>query len=349
MSDSETKIIPLATKTAGEYAAADLPELRQVVPGLIAEGATILAGSPKTGKSWLALGTAIAVASGGVVLGNIPVERRQVLYLALEDGPRRLRKRLRKLIDGTGRNYPEDLHIAERCSRMDKGGTEAIRLWLEGHERAGMIVIDTFGKVRRPPGQNVYGADYEAVGEMQRLGLDAGVAVVLLTHTRKRGANSADSDDPLEEVTGSKGITGAADVVIVLKRQRGATTGKLHVTGRDVEEQTMTLAWNAAHGLWTQTAEDEGTDADLPDEQRTVREAIRQKGGPLTIGEAREALDLPDDEKGYDTAAQLLSRMHRAGQLPKEGRGRYTLPELVNSSTRQLDGYEGRFPDELTN
>ena len=216
-----TKFEPLATRTAEDYATAKLPELREVVPGLFTEGATVLAGSPKTGKSWLALGVAVSVAGGGKALGTIAVERREVLYLALEDGPRRLQGRLKKLVGASGRPYPTALHIAERCPRMDLGGKEAVEDWLRLHQSAGMVVIDTFGKVRRPPGQNVYGADYEAVGEMQRLGLDHGVAVVLVTHTRKKGANSADSEDPLEEVTGSKGITAAADVVAVLKRSAG--------------------------------------------------------------------------------------------------------------------------------
>jgi RecA-family ATPase len=62
------------------------------------EGLTILAGKGKIGKSWLALGIAIAVASGGYALGSIKVEQGDVLYLALEDNERRLQKRLRQLV-----------------------------------------------------------------------------------------------------------------------------------------------------------------------------------------------------------------------------------------------------------
>lgn len=121
-----TKFEPLATRTAEDYATAKLPELREVVPGLFTEGATVLAGSPKTGKSWLALGVAVSVAGGGKALGTIAVERREVLYLALEDGPRRLQGRLKKLVGASGRPYPTALHIAERCPRMDLGGKEAV-------------------------------------------------------------------------------------------------------------------------------------------------------------------------------------------------------------------------------
>ncbi len=72
------------------------PPMRWVVPGVIAEGLTILAGAPKLGKSWLALSLALAVASGTDALGCIDVGHpRPVLYLALEDGHRRLQFRSR--------------------------------------------------------------------------------------------------------------------------------------------------------------------------------------------------------------------------------------------------------------
>ena len=76
----------------------DFPEPRWIVPGIVPEGTTILAGKPKMGKSWLALGTSVAVAAGGVALGTKRVERGAVLYLALEDNPRRLQSRLKKLL-----------------------------------------------------------------------------------------------------------------------------------------------------------------------------------------------------------------------------------------------------------
>jgi predicted ATP-dependent serine protease len=45
--------------------------IKYVVPGIIVEGLTLLAGKPKLGKSWLLLHAAIAVARGGFTLGDI--------------------------------------------------------------------------------------------------------------------------------------------------------------------------------------------------------------------------------------------------------------------------------------
>jgi hypothetical protein len=42
--------------------------LRWAVPGLVPEGLTILAGAPKTGKSWMCLDLAVAVAAGSMAL-----------------------------------------------------------------------------------------------------------------------------------------------------------------------------------------------------------------------------------------------------------------------------------------
>jgi RecA-family ATPase len=75
--------------TAAQLDDTDIPPLSWTVPGLLPEGFGILAAAPKIGKSWLVLSLGLAVAMGTPFLG-VPVEQRPVLYLALEDGKRRL-------------------------------------------------------------------------------------------------------------------------------------------------------------------------------------------------------------------------------------------------------------------
>ena len=50
-----------------------------IVEGLISKGLTVLGGSPKIGKSWLALDLAISVATGVPFLGK-SVQKTGVLY-----------------------------------------------------------------------------------------------------------------------------------------------------------------------------------------------------------------------------------------------------------------------------
>src|SRR6185437_183029 len=110
--------------TADELMAAEFPPVRWAVPGLIAEGVNLLAGPPKVGKSWLSLGLALSVAAGTPALGSVEVEAGPVLYLALEDTPRRLQSRMRKILDG--RRAPHGLTLATTCPPLPEGGAANI-------------------------------------------------------------------------------------------------------------------------------------------------------------------------------------------------------------------------------
>jgi hypothetical protein len=107
--------LTLVTTTAAVLAEQDFPPVAFVVPGYIAEGLTVIAGRPKTGKSWLALGWAAAVADGGMAFGSIPVEAGDVLYLALEDNQRRLKGRLKQMTPDA--SSPARLHLTTQCPR----------------------------------------------------------------------------------------------------------------------------------------------------------------------------------------------------------------------------------------
>src|SRR3954451_15049367 len=86
------------------------PELREIVPGILPEGLTILGGRIKLGKSWLMYDISTAVAYGGHALGSIPVEQGDVLHLALEDGERRVQGRLRQMLGDVEKPKRCELH-----------------------------------------------------------------------------------------------------------------------------------------------------------------------------------------------------------------------------------------------
>lgn len=102
--------------TADELVDWYFPAPKWAVPDLLAEGANLLVGPPKVGKSWLALTIAIAVASGGKALDRIEVDEGEVLYLALEDTGRRLKSRLRKILVDTA--APARLTLTIACERF---------------------------------------------------------------------------------------------------------------------------------------------------------------------------------------------------------------------------------------
>jgi hypothetical protein len=235
------------TMSAPELMALRLPPLRFVVNELLPPGYAVFAGRPKLGKSWLAYQLGLAVACGEPLFGQ-DTWQGEVLYLALEDGQRRAQARMQRLLDG--RPPPPAMQIALDWPMLDQGGMEAIEDWAADRPgRARLCIIDTLQKVRPRSSAgrsvNAYEQDYELHGALHRLGQKLGIALISITHMRKGGGNG----DWLEAVSGSTGITGAADTVLALGRDRGAADACLSITGRDVREEELAL--QSDNGVWS--------------------------------------------------------------------------------------------------
>jgi hypothetical protein len=316
--------------TAAELMAEELPPVRWVVPGLLPEGVTLLAGKPKLGKSWLALGLALAVASGGVALGSRPVERGDVLYLALEDNRRRLQNRLKKLL--AGRAAPEGLHIATEWPRMNEGGAKALDGWLDAFPETRLVVVDILKRVRprTSPNRSIYEADYEALEAMQGLAGENGVGVLVVHHARKDGAS-----DPVDEISGSTGLSGGADGILVLKRDRGRADAYLHVTGREIEEEAeLALRWDADLASWTLAGGAE--EYRLSEERQQILRALHNAEALISPKEIAEATN-----KTVGSVKVLLGEMVKAGQVANPSYGKYGFP-----STNRYSPYSANSEDD---
>src|SRR5262245_57204468 len=132
--------------TAAELMRKQFPPIKYVIPNLIPEGLTILAGRPKVGKSWLALDVAIAVAASRICLGDKKPVQGDVLYCALEDNQRRLKWRCNKLLGADA--PPERLTLMTQWRRIDKGGVEDLEDWIAEHPEVRLIILDTFAGVK---------------------------------------------------------------------------------------------------------------------------------------------------------------------------------------------------------
>ena len=122
------------------------PPLTYAIPGVIPEGFTVVAGAPKVGKSWFILSLCLAVASGGRALGALTVDQRKVLYLALEDGDRRLQERIWQLFPDE--SIPADFAYV---TRVEFGRViNTIDAWLRQNPETGLVVLDTLGKAMPP-------------------------------------------------------------------------------------------------------------------------------------------------------------------------------------------------------
>lgn len=227
--------------TATDLKTRDLPSIEQIVKSIVYEGVTVFAGKPKIGKSWMMLALALAVTTGSTIFGNKTVHQGEVLYLALEDNHWRLQRRIKKLL--SDREAPAGLHFALDWPRLDESGLEAVDMHLEEQPGINLVIVDTLARLK-PVGskkRTQYDEDRESVDSLIPLADKHGVAIILVHHLRE-----IDSDDPLDMIHGSAGLTGGVDGALVLKRRRGDADAYLFGNGRDFENPVdLALKWNA--------------------------------------------------------------------------------------------------------
>jgi hypothetical protein len=227
---------------------ANFPEPVWVIPGMLSEGSNILAGKPKMGKSMMALNLAMTVAAGGMALGNIQTTPGDVLYLSLEDRTRRLQARARKMLRGIGCEASRRLTLASEWPRQNSGGLEMIEWWINRVEKPTLVIIDVWGKFRPEgnPKAQQYTQDYEHMTPLKNMMDRHSCCSLSLLHCRK-GA----SDDVVEDVSGTLGIAGAADGIIVLQRARNDNEAMIFITGRDVADTELSLRFDPDNLVWT--------------------------------------------------------------------------------------------------
>lgn len=235
---------PAARATEVGIDAADLIDLvfeplRMVVPDWIAEGTTIIASPPKVGKSCLVYQVVVEVAIGGMLFGR-RVAAGSALYLALEDGRRRGQSRLVAALNG--RTMPRGrLEVRWSARRIGHGLEEDLVAWLDAHPDASVVAIDTLQKVRPPTNgkRGAYELDVEDLGRLQEVFRDRRVALIVVHHSKKDAG-----DDFLASVSGTYGITGSADSIVVIKRKRLEAFGTILATGRDIAETELSVRFD---------------------------------------------------------------------------------------------------------
>ncbi len=300
--------------TAADLIAKTLPEPKYVIPGLLPEGATFIAGRPKMGKSWLAMQIGMAVSLGGYIFGH-HVTAGDALYLALEDNQRRLQSRLKQQLQGDPTMptpLPRRLHLVTEWPRLDDGGLGNLQVWLQSHPEARLVIVDTFAKVKPRARRNGggYDDDYDAVTPLQQIAAEYGVGVLIVHHLRKMSA-----DDPLDEVSGTAGLTGGVDGAWILRRERGKADASLFVTGRDVQEQELALSFDKTSGTWAVIGD--AATVRRSSEREEVLQILHEHKA-LKPAEIALHLGIPGN-----TCRKRLYSMHKAGEVTVDAEGRY--------------------------
>ena len=236
-----------------------LEKQEYIIYKMMYPGLYILAGAPKIGKSWLALDLCMSVANGDQFLKHdtntgqvlylslednlLRLQNRnqflkhdtntgQVLYLSLEDNLLRLQNRIYELTD----EPCENLNFAIEAQSIGNGLEEELEKSKQELPNLKVIVIDTLQKVRCNTDVN-YGSDYKELSVLKSLADKMKVAILVVHHTRK-----CYDSDPFNMVSGSTGIIGSVDgIMVMIEERRGSGKAKLHCAGRDIEHMELCL------------------------------------------------------------------------------------------------------------
>jgi len=281
----------------------DYPPTEWLIEELVPFGLIVFAGKPKIGKSWLALQIALSCAIGTPTFGRLSTMQCGVLYLALEDGEKRIHARQDKML--RGELPPDDIEYVMQWPAGMRG-LECLGGYLDGHPRCRLVIVDPWAKIRGEPDgrKGVYQQDYQDMGELHAFATQRNICLVLVLHTRKM-----DASDVLDRISGSTAIQGAADANLVLERKRNEALGQLSVHGRDIiNGGDFAMSWDRESCRWTLLGE--ARQVQKESEQDRVFQFLQEQKEPVTVSEIVDALEM-----NRSTVKSALNRLAKRGSI----------------------------------
>ena len=281
-------IAPLRVIDGKALSELEVQPLHFVIARIMPMGLHMLAGSPKIGKSWLALWLCNQVSKGAPVW-EFPTRKSTALYLSLEDTLDRLHGRLSCITE----NGSEQAYFGTESNNLANGFCEQIERFMHDYPDTGLIVVDTFQRIRDNAADKAnYANDYAEIRKIKAIADKHRIAILLIHHLRKMPDN-----DPFNMVSGSTGIIGAVDSIYVLEKDnRLNNKAKLHVTGRDIEDMQLLLEFDHDNSVWKFLSHIDSTER--KDEQE-VKEIVSY---------------FEDHRRFHGTAAELLSLLQHEGK-----------------------------------
>jgi hypothetical protein len=274
-----------------------------VVEKILHEGATIVASRPKFGKSWLALQIGIAVATGMKALGRFAVVRPgRVLYLALEDTPRRIHDRLAALLPSETDLSKIDF-LFELPSKLGDGGEQIIGEHLRRHPgEYSLLIIDTlFAAFAATSRRDVVKVDYEKSEVLRKLAQEHHVALLLIHHQ-----NKGKDQSPVDSINGTTGVTAGVDSLLVLEEKTGNKL--MHIKSRETEDASLALRFDLDTGGWFVAGDAE--EVIQSGARKDILRILNEANAPMFPAAIAKALS-----KNANTVRGLLMKMRNDGVL----------------------------------
>jgi len=249
----------------------DIPEPLRLCDPWATEGVNIIAGRPKLGKTTLERQKLAAAATGGPFLDSHFPQPCLCAFLSLEEGQLLTRLKFKQA------NFTESALTGIQIHfNWERGplGVLMLDAYLTTNPDVQFVVIDSLSRFRSIPDARTpaFMADYEAVNELHECSKKhPGVCIDVIHHTRK-----AKGDDPMDDISGTYGLTAAADSCVVLRHH--ADGAAMFIAGRLWTRDDNSYILKRDGGSWAMV----GTNLGLPQEQIETLEII--KAHPEGIG-----------------------------------------------------------------
>lgn len=304
--------------------ALELPDVQYLCRPWVPEGVTLLAGAPKVGKTTLLRQFGASVSSGATLWGAACAQA-DVLFLSLEEGQKLMRRKL--LLAGYRGDQVRRIRFHWKW-RPGVEGVADLRDRLRACPEIRLIIIDSLTRFRDAPTRDKpqFHQDYEAVRLLADITKDhPGLSIIVLHHTKKDQAG-----DPIADISGTFGLSAAADNYMVLRRESGEFV--LHCGGRywDETEDAFRLVREA--GAWA--LEGAALTVRLSPMQRGYLDALKAEGTITTRGMARRF------EVRDSTASEILSELQGKGLVERTSDGWRCSASLSPGTTERVGSTE---------
>lgn len=320
------RAVRVGTVSAADLLAREYPDIPPLIPDLLTTGLTILGGRPKLGKSFLALQMACAVGTGGKVL-NREARLGRVLYIALEDSERSIRKRMQ------AQRWPADALVdflfADTFRReigdLAQGGTRRLARMMEAGCYA-LTVVDTLSRSVSGD-QNDVASMTAALGPVQEVATKLDAAIALVDHHNKMA-----TDDPIRDILGSTGKAAVLDTALGLYRKTGEKTAKLSTESRLMEGQTLEIRFDGLTCSWQ--FDKVAGDIKMTDNRTYLYQTLMEVG-PVRCTDLADAVGR---ERG--SVYKDLQEMYRAGRVNKLDGDLYAVQSSSSTTTTTTTHYD---------
>jgi hypothetical protein len=283
---------------------------------LLHEGTSQLAAKPKIGKTNLAMNMGLAIASdGGVALGNATVQRHgRVLMLNLDGSRRGSYDRFSTMTESV-EAAPDRFDLLHGgFPEVGDGALDLLREYVEENPDTELVIVDTLQHLRPTSDgrRNVYHEDYDFVHPISEFGRETDTSVLLVHHL-----NKLNNGDELDKVSGSTGLTGAVENVMILDRARGESHATLSIRPREDQEEDFDLKFDGQIQTWIVGREHYEPKSSMRQNIYDFLCEVEQS----TLGNIAEAVG-----KSTDSVSKRLTEMKQNGApIKKPQRGVYKI------------------------